>query len=198
MSVRTIGIRRSISRTVGVVSLAVRRRNAAIVFALSGIAYLLIYLYAIGNLSYSPGIGSDLLVVDQPFSRMFEPGPGPFAYEPIAIVDLWAVRYLLSPLNTAIGVGLAILVGINFGLTYLVIVQPKACGLGQGTGLLASIPAVISGGACCAPVLLIVLGITASGTLLAVITWLLPIGVLALFVSIVYLATQIDPVALSG
>ena len=198
MVFQSMNVRSSIARTPAVVSAAVRRPAAATVVVLTGVAYLLVYLYAIGNLSYQPGIGRSVFVVADPFSRMFEPGPGRFAYEPIAIVDLWTVRYLLSPVNTAIGVGLAMLVGINFGLSYLAVVQPKSCGLGAGSGVLASIPAVLAGSACCAPVILLVLGITAGGALLTAFSWLLPIGVVLLLASLVYLAGRIDPHALAA
>ncbi|MHC3438985.1 hypothetical protein ACYJ1Y_13025 [Natrialbaceae archaeon A-gly3] len=197
MSVERLDPRRSVVRTTSVITSAVRRRDVAVVVGLTGIAYLLVYLYAIGNLTYQPGVGTDLFVVDQPLARAVEPGPGRFAYEPIAVVDLWTVRYLLSPINTAIGLGLATLVGLNLGLSYLAVAQPKSCGLGASSGLLASLPAVLAGSACCAPVILLVLGITAGGTLLAVIGWLLPVGVALLLASLVYLAGKIDPGALA-
>lgn len=185
----------SVANSTAAVNLTTRRRDGAAVVVLSGVAYLLVYLYAIGNLTYQPGIGYGWLVVESPLARMFEPGPGRFAYEPIAMVDLWTVRYLLSPINTAVGLGIAALVGLNMGLSYLAVVQPKACGLGASSGILSSLPAVLAGSACCAPVLLIVLGITASGTLLAILPWLLPFGVLLLLASLVYLAGQINPTA---
>ncbi len=186
-------VRNSIEQTGRVVRFASRRRDATIVFVVTGIAYLAIYLYAIGNLAYQPGIGQNIILVDDPLTRMFDPGPGSFSYEPIAVIDAWSVRYLLSPINTLIGAFLGVLVGINLGLSYLAIIQPKACGIGAGSGILASVPAVLAGSACCAPVLLIVLGITASGTVLSLITWLLPIGIVLLVASLIYLARQINP-----
>ena len=45
--------------------------------------------------------------------------------------------------------------------------------------------------------ILLVLGVTAGGTLLAVIGWLLPVGVALLLASLVYLAGKIDPGALT-
>ena len=198
MSVERLDPRRFAVRTTKVLASAVRRRDVASVVALTVLAYLLVYLYAIGNLTYQPGIGYGLFVVDDPLARATEPGPGRFAYEPIAVVDLFTARFLFSPINTAIGLGLALLVGLNLGLSYLAVAQPKSCGLGASSGLLASVPAVLAGSACCAPVILLVLGITAGATLLAVIGWLLPIGVATLLASLVYLAGKIDPGALAA
>ena len=193
MATRRLISASSITRTVAILRVTARRRDAAAVTAVTGASYLLVFLYAIGNLTYQPGIGQSLVPVADPVSRAVEPGPGRFVYEPIAIVDLWTVRVLFSPINTAIGVGLGVLVGLNLGLSYLAVVQPKACGLGTSSGILASIPAVLAGTACCAPVVLLVLGITAGGTLLAVISWLLPVGVVLLIASLVYLSGRIDP-----
>ena len=180
-----------------VVAVAARRRDVFFVVSLTGITYSMIYLFMLGQLGFQATLGFDLLTVAEPFSRMFEPGPGRFVFEPIAIVDVWLIRLLFSPINAVIGAGLGLLVGVNLGLSYLAIVQPKRCGLGASSGVMASVPAVLAGGACCAPVVLIVLGITAGGTLLAVISWLLPLGVLLLIVSLFYLAAQINPIALS-
>lgn len=175
---------------------ALRRRDAATVFGVVTLVYLLSFLYALGDLAIRPGIGTGLIVVEEPLSRMFEPGPGPFAYEGIAIVDLGIARYLFSPVNLLLGLGLSALVGLNLALSYLAVTQPRSCGIGAGTGLVATVPALLSGTACCAPVILIVLGIKASALLLSLFVWLLPIGTTALLLSLVYIATRIDPAIL--
>ena len=186
-------------RRVGrVVRVAGSRRDSGAIIVSTGLAYALVYLFAIGNLSIQPGIGRNLVIVADPWTRMFDPGPGWFAYEPIAIVDLWAVRYLLSPVNTSISLAVGVLVGINMGLVYLAIRQPRACRIGTASGVFASVPALLAGGACCAPLLLIVLGITAGGTLITLIGWLLPIGVVLLVISLSYLANHIDPTWVAG
>lgn len=165
----------------------------AVVIVLTGVAYLFVYLAVIGNLSIQSGVGRGVILVEDPLSRMFEPGPGRFTYEPIAVVDIGSVRLLFSPIDTVVGSGLAALVGLNLGLSVLAIRRPRACGIGGASGLMASVPALLAGGACCAPVILIVLGVTASGTMLAILPWLLPLGVVLLLSSLVYLVTKIDP-----
>jgi hypothetical protein len=177
---------------------ALRRRDAAAVFGAVTLVYLLGFLYALGDLSVRPGIGTGLIVVEEPLSRAFEPGPGPFAYEGIAVVDLGVARYLFSPVNLLLGLGLSALVGLNLALSYLAVTQPNSCGIGAGTGLVASVPALLSGTACCAPVVLLVLGIQASALVLSLFVWLLPIGVVALLASLVYVVTKVDPTALDA
>ncbi|QGA84073.1 hypothetical protein [Halomicrobium sp. LC1Hm] len=172
--------------------LTVRRRDARRVAATVTVAYLLLYLWALGHLA--PGLGGySLTIVEVPLSKLFRPALGPLAFTPVATVELGPLTYLFS-LNSIIGLGLAVLVGLNLGLTYLVWTQPRACGLGRSsTGFIASIPAILSGTACCGPVVLIVLGIQASGVLLTTFQFLLPISVVLLLGSLVLVARQIDP-----
>lgn len=99
-------------------------------------------------------------------------------------------------MNALVGLALSGLVGANLALSYLAVVQPRACGIGAGTGVLASVPALLSGTACCAPVILVVLGIQASAALLSLLAWLLPVGVALLLLSLAYLTTKVDPAML--
>jgi hypothetical protein len=105
------------------------------------------------------------------------------------------VTYLFS-LNTPIGGAIAALVGLNLALSYLAYTSPAACGIGsQSAGLFASVPALLSGSACCGPVVLVVLGIQASGVLLSAFQFLLPVAVLALFGSLVLVGRQVNVAA---
>lgn len=189
-------IRRSMVRTPSVLSRALFRRDFLAVFVAVTLLYLLVFLWAIGDLFIQSGVGFGIEVVPEPLSRMFEPGPGTFTYEGIALISAGEVLLLFSPINVAIGLGISVLVGLNMGLTYLAIVQPKSCGLEASSGLFASIPALLAGSACCAPAIFLALGITATGSLLTVFSLLVPIGVVLLIGSLIYLAGQISPAAL--
>lgn len=173
----------------------VRRLDTLAVFLAVTVGYAMVYLWAIADLTVQStgGIAVDVVA---PFDRAFQRGPGRFAYEGIAIVDLGIARYIFSPVNTAVGLGMGALVGVSFALSYLASVRPASCGVGASSGVLAAIPAALSGGACCAPVLFIVLGVTATGVTLTIVTWLLPISAVILLATIVYLAGQIDQSAL--
>jgi hypothetical protein len=174
------------------INFALQRRDGRAVFALVTAAYLAVYLRAIGHLE--PGLGATgLFVVADPLAKFFEPALGPLSFTPVAVVQLGPVTYLFS-LNTVIGVGIAALVGINLAVTYLAWRQPSACGIARSSsGLLASIPAILSGTACCGPVLLIVIGVQASGLLLTTFQYLLPAAVLLLLASLVVVARRVDP-----
>lgn len=185
----------AVSRTVAAATEVFRRPDATLVVVGTAVGYLLIYLYALGHLA--PGIGGfDVIVVSGAFEKFFQPELGPFSFTPVVRVSVGPVTYLFS-LNTVLGLGIASLVGLNLGLTYLAWRQPAACGIGSSSsGFLASIPAVLSGTACCGPVVLIVLGIQASGIIVTAFQFLLPIAVVLLLGSLVLVGRQIDPARL--
>jgi hypothetical protein len=185
----------AISRTIAAATEVFRRPDATLVVVGTAVGYLLIYLYALGHLA--PGIGGfDVTVVSGALEKFFQPELGPFSFTPVARVSIGPVTYLFS-LNTVLGLGIASLVGLNLGLTYLAWRQPAACGIGSSSsGFLASIPAVLSGTACCGPVVLIVLGIQASGIIVTAFQFLLPIAVVLLLGSLVLVGRQIDPARL--
>lgn len=183
--------RSRIEETRAATLLVVHRYDSLAVATVVAIGYLVAFFWAIGDLAVRPDVAADLVVVDDPLGRTFD-RTGPASFEAVAMVDTGVVRILVSPVNTAIGLLLAGLVGINLGLTYLAVVQPAACGINAGTGLLASFPALLSGTVCCGPVVLIALGIQASGFLLTIFAWLLPVGIGLLLLSQVYVAGKID------
>ena len=184
----------ALARTRDATLLTVRRRDAAAVFLATTTGYLLVYLWAIGHLSSGLG-GVEVVVADDALAQLFRQARGRLAFRPVARVSLGPVTYLFS-LNTLIGGAIAALVGLNLALSYLAYTSPAACGIGsQSAGLFASVPALLSGSACCGPVVLVVLGIQASGVLLSAFQFLLPVAVLALFGSLVLVGRQVNVAA---
>lgn len=183
-----------LARTGFAVRSAMERPDARVVFAASTLAYLLAYLWGLGHLAPgSPGYG--VTVVPNAMARFFQPALGTFSFEPVAVVSAGPITYLFS-LNSVIGIAIAALVGLNLAMTYLVWRQPTACGIGsRSAGALAGIPALLSGTACCGPVLLIVLGVQASGVLLTAFEFLLPIAAVLLVGSLLLVGRQVRPEA---
>lgn len=182
---------RRLTDTKAAIELAIRRRDSLAVLLTVTAVYLLTYLWTAGNLSVRPDVEPGLLVVSDPLGRVFL-RTGPASFEAIAVLDTGVLRLLVSPMNIAIGLLLAVLVGVSLALTYLTVVRPQACGIGAGSGLLASVPALLSGTVCCGPVVLLALGIQASGLLVSLFAWLLPLGVALLVGSLLYLGGKID------
>ena len=168
-----------------------RRDGVAIVVTVSFL-YLVAYLWAIGHLA--PGLGGfDVAVVERPLAKFFQPELGPFSFTPVARVAIGPLTYLASA-NTVIGGVVAVLAGLNLGLTYVAWRRPKSCGFARSSaGVLASVPAILSGTACCGPVILLALGIQASGLLVATLQWLLPASILLLVGSLLLVAQRVAP-----
>lgn len=176
----------------------VAHRDGVAVFLGAVGGYFLLYSVAVGDLALSIPAGPvDVSVVDTPLSRLFE-SMGPFQYEPIAFVQLGVVDYLFAPLNAAIGIGLAVLVGLNLVVAYGAWRRPTACGLPESggaegaTGLLAGIPALLSGTVCCGPAILFVVGVQATAGLMAVFQWLLPVAVVLLIGSLFVVSRRVQ------
>lgn len=171
--------------------LTARRRDARAVAVLASIGYLVTFLFVTGDLSYRPDVGVRFLVVADPVERLFA-RTGPASFGAIGMIDAGVVRLLVSPFNLVIGLGIAVLVGVNLALSSLAIRRPAECGIGAGSGVIASLPALLSGTICCGPVVLLAVGVQASAALMTVFAWLLPLGTVLLLVSLAYVATRID------
>lgn len=179
-------------RTTAALETAVRRRDSRVVFLGAAVVYLVLYLVTVGDLAVVGGTGDlSVRVVDDP-SRAFAT-IGFFRFEAIAVLTLAGVTFLLSPLNVLVGLVLAALVGANLGLTYLGLVQPRACGLEASTGVIAGVPALLSGAACCGPTFLLLIGVQASATLITGFQLLVPLAVVMLVGSLLMIGRQVDP-----
>ena len=189
--------KRRLGTTVAVSRGALGRRDALAVLTGSAILYLFAFLYALQNLVVRTSAGLSVTVADAPVETALQQGTGPFTYRPAALLELGVVVWEFSPLNTLLGLGIAGLVGLNFALSYLAVTQPRSCGIGAGAGVVASVPALLAGSTCCAPVIVLVLGIQASSALLTAFVWLLPVSVLLLVGTLVYVAGKIDPTVMA-
>jgi hypothetical protein len=191
---RTSGVRRlgrrgrlRLRRTRDAIGLVLGRADALAITTLVAASYLAGYLWLTNRLSVRGDLGVGLTVVEEPLGRVLE-RTEQLQFEPIALVDLWYVRLLISPIDGPVGLVLAVLVGLNLAIAYLALVQPKACGMSAGAGSAAAVPALLSGSACCAPVIVIALGVQIGATALTVLPWLLPLGALLLVGSLLYVS----------
>ena len=181
-----------LDRTGAAVAVAARRRDSRLVFLVATLSYLLVYLATVGDLAVGgAGGGVSVRVVDD-LSRALA-SVGFFRFGAIAVVGAGPVTYLFSPLNAALALTLSVLVGANAGLTYLGVIQPKACGLESSTGVVAGIPALLSGAACCGPTILLVVGVQASATVITGFRFLVPLALLLLVGSLLAVGRQVDP-----
>lgn len=193
MTAPDIGV---ISRTAAALQIAIGRWDTRLVFLAAAGSYLVIYLVTVGDLALVTGRNGPFTIrfVDD-LSRAFA-SLGFFRFDAIALVTAGPVTYLFSPLNMLVTVVLSTLVGANLALSYLGWVQPRACGLESSSGVLAGIPALLSGAACCGPTILLVVGIQASATIITGFQFLVPIAFAMLVGSLLLIGRQVDPALL--
>lgn len=108
------------------------------------------------------------------------------------------VTILLSPLNIAIGAVLAALVGLNLLGTWIAVRYPKACEFNRSTGVLASLPALLSGGACCNPAVILILGLQMSSALVTAFQILIPVSAVLLLITLKLILDRTEPERVPG
>jgi len=184
-----------VHRTRFALAAAADRGDARLVFAGLGTAYLLVYLATVGDLSVGSGSGPLVIQPVDDLSLLFST-TGFFRYEAIALVTAGPITYLFSPLNLLVAGILSTLVGANGALSYLALVQPRVCGLEAGSGALASLPALLSGAACCGPTVLLLVGVQASATIVAGFQLLVPFALVLLVGSLLLVGRNVEPALL--
>jgi hypothetical protein len=156
-----------------------------------GAVYLVLFLLALGDIS-AGGRGFQVLTTE--WTRMFD-RTGALTFEPIAQLTTPGMTILVSPVNISIGMLLAVLAALNLTVTYLAFRQPRACRFNRSTGIMASLPALLAGSACCAPTIVLILGLQVSSLFITVFQVLIPVSVLLLLVTLVLILRRTDPAA---
>lgn len=178
-----------IRQTLTVVKKLVTRRRYRRIALVIGILYLIAFLLAVQNLTIP---GGDTLVRRGSLSAMFR-RTGFLLFDAVAIVQTPLFTLLVSPINILIGILLSFFVGLNLTMSYVAWRQPRACSINRATGVLGMLPALFAGGACCAPTVLLILGIQATATLITASQWLIPIAFVLLLGSLVWIAQKTQP-----
>ncbi len=162
-----------------------------ITLAMVGLAYAGIYLYAVGDLDLGTWEPVAWQVAADPWALMFQ-ARGPWYFEAVARLRAGWASLLVAPLNIAIAFVLGALVAVNAGLAWHMVRTPRACATGAPTtGVLAAVPALLAGSACCGPALLLALGIPATATLIGVFGMLVPLAFVLLLGALVFNARRI-------
>jgi len=145
--------------------------------------YFVALLWLTGDLSRVPMAAWSFDLADAWATLWLKPR-GVFYFEAIAVAQAGPWMLLLSPLNLAIAALLAVLVGANIHGAGMLYRQPAQCSVrGANVGILAALPALLAGGACCAPALLLVIGLPSLGALAGLIGWLIPLAIALLALS---------------
>ncbi len=149
------------------------------------LVYGALFLWLIGDLG--GGGGGGLRATFPAWARVWE-ARGPFHFEPVGLIEAGPLVWTFSPVNTLLAGGLGLLLGTNLVLGWRLRRVSRACGWqASGSTFLSSLPALLAGGACCAPLALIWLGLPLAGALASLTPWLIPLAALLLLASLAYL-----------
>lgn len=151
--------------------------------------YWVLFMMALQDISLG-GRGFQFLTAE--WDRMFD-RTGMIIFEPIAQLTVPGLTVLLSPINLLIGLVISMLVGLNLIVTYIAVKQPKACSFNRSAGILASVPALLAGSACCAPAIVLILGLQLSSALVAAFQVLIPVSVILLLVTLKLILDRTRP-----
>lgn len=180
---------RLIGRTATVVEKLVTRKRYRRIGAVIGLLYLIAFLLAVQDLTVP---GGESMVRLATLSAMFR-RTGLLLFDAVAIVQIPLFTLLVSPFNILIGIALSCFVGLNLTMTYVAWKQPRACSVNKATGVLGLLPALFAGGACCAPTILLILGIQATATFITATQWLIPVAFVLLIGSLIWIAQKTQP-----
>ena len=158
---------------------------------LTGIGYGLFYLYAIGDLTFHGPPAWGAHVIESPLQRLLA-ARSTLMFEGIAVIEMGWLVWLASPLNLFIAGVLSGLLAANLHGVMYIRAHATTCGRARG-GLIGAVPALLAGGACCAPGLLLLLGIPALGAFVGLFSWLVPLSIVLLGVTRIWQHRQGAP-----
>ncbi len=155
---------------------------------ISILAYFIIYLAATKFLILSFGIES----IESFFGFKLLPNwaelifrqRSTFLFESIGVISVGPIKLFLSIGNFIIAFVLGILVGANIVVSYYSFRSLSLRGTKGFISLLGTIPAIVSGAACCVPTLILVIGLQLTATLAAIWSLFVPLSGILLFLSL--------------
>jgi hypothetical protein len=159
----------------------VRLRRLAL---LSGTVYALLYLFALGHIIISPGStpfpGEGVFSVVSLENLWKERAP--YNFEPIAVFHPFeGFAIFLAVPNLILAALLGLLLGLNISSSVHAYTAIRACGVKKSfSSVAASLPAFLTGFACCAPTFLILIGATFAAGFLALLPLFMPLAFAAL------------------
>ena len=157
-----------------------RRFLAAALVALA--AYVVLYLAAAQYLIAAPGEADSFLdfrLLPDWHDLVFRQR-APFLFEPIGALHFGPFMLFLSIPNIVIATALGLLVAANVAVSYFSFHALGLRGVRGLHSLIGTIPALISGAACCVPTLILVIGLQLTATVATIWSWLVPASALLL------------------
>ncbi len=157
----------------------------------AGALYFVLYLYAVGHLIFDPNVvsprGPPAFVLDAGWAAKIFDSIAGYTFEPVAALYLFeGLTILIAPLNLLIGAGLGGLIILNVASALYALAALRSCRRLSWTGLLGSLPALLTGFACCVPTVGLVLGANLALALIGLQGILLPASAVGLVAGLLW------------
>ncbi|MBF8221488.1 hypothetical protein [Halomonas sp. 328] len=166
------------------------RPAALLALAIMAMSYALAYLWLTGDLAGGGWGGWEASF--PAWERLFE-RRGFLQFEPVGRIMLGSLVWTFSPLNTLVALAMGGLLGLNLLAAWWVWRSPRVCGVGGSAGgILAAIPALLVGGACCAPLVLIWLGLPIAGAVVGLTPLLIPLALVLMLAGLWVMSRRLD------
>ncbi len=149
------------------------------------LVYLVVFQVAVGDLTIDGAARPVSTLVVANWEGLLFRTRAPFQFEALAVLEAPFLVWLVSPMNITIGMMLGLLTGLQIALVRIARRCAVACGLSPATGVLAGLPGLLAGSACCTPILLILLGVQATASLVTLMGLLIPAAVVFLLLGLV-------------
>ncbi len=140
-------------------------------------AYGLVYLYILGVIDIGTA-GWGWHSLPWQWAHLLSQR-SPWQFEALAMLEMGVLVILFSPANLLIAATLSALLGLNLHGA-LALRQNANCTAIASAGVW---PSLLAGGACCAPSLLLLLGIPGLGVFVSLFAWMLPLALILLLIS---------------
>lgn len=148
------------------------------------LVYLAVFQIAVADLTIDGSYRPASMFVVAHWESLVLRERAPFQFEAVAILEAPYLVWLISPMNIAVGLVLGLLTGVQIALVRIARRCAVACGLSPATGLLAGLPGLLAGSACCAPILFVLLGVQVTASLVTLMGLMIPAAFLFLLVGL--------------
>lgn len=167
------------------------------------IAYIVVYLLAVGHLVFTsrmePSESFFAVKILPRWQELLFRQRSPFLFEPIGVVYFGPnIKLFLSIPNLLLSATLGSLVGINIALSYYGFRNLGLSGRRGILSLIGTIPAVVSGAACCVPTLILVIGLQLTATLATIWSFFVPLSTMLLLLSLTWSLKRIQSKKIFG
>jgi hypothetical protein len=161
-----------------------------------GLAFVVVYLYSVGNIVIAPRAAlafgrpiDAVAIVSDWETKMWKP-IAPFVWEPIvALYPIRSVALFISVPNVLLALLLGTLVALNMAVARAKLVAAGKNSGGFASGFLASLPALLTGFACCVPTVILAFGSLAAAFTVAAVAiapYFLPLAAFALVGNLIW------------